>query len=98
MARNAEDGLALINGAIGGVVGLAIIVVGIRLATRRPSLNDELQEALDQHEFIVHYQPVIDLQENRCAGGEALIRWRHPQHGIVAPDVFIAPRHRRPAR
>jgi sensor c-di-GMP phosphodiesterase-like protein len=82
--------LAVINGAIGGIVGLALIVVSIHLAMRRPSLGDELQEALDQHEFIVHYQPVIDLQENRCAGGEALIRWRHPQRGIIAPDVFIA--------
>jgi sensor c-di-GMP phosphodiesterase-like protein len=82
--------LALINAAIGGIVGLAVVVVAIRLATRRPSLGDELREALDQHEFIVHYQPVMDLQENRCAGGEALIRWRHPQRGIVKPDVFIA--------
>jgi sensor c-di-GMP phosphodiesterase-like protein len=82
--------LAVINGAVGGIVGLALIVVGIRLATRRPSLGDELREALDQNEFIVHYQPIIDLHENRCVGGEALIRWRHPQRGIVAPDVFIA--------
>ena len=82
--------LALINAAIGGIVGLAVVAVAIRLATRRPSLGDELREALDQHEFIVHYQPVMHLQENRCAGGEALIRWRHPQRGIVAPDVFIA--------
>jgi sensor c-di-GMP phosphodiesterase-like protein len=69
---------------------LIIIAVGLRLATRRPSLGDDLCEALDQQEFIVHYQPVIDLQENRCTGAEALIRWRHPQRGIVAPDVFIA--------
>lgn len=82
--------LALINAAIGGIVGLAVVAVAIRLAMRRPSLGDELREALDQHEFIVHYQPVMDLQENRCAGGEALIRWRHPQRGIVKPDVFIA--------
>jgi c-di-GMP phosphodiesterase len=82
--------LALINAAIGGIVGLAVVTVAIRLAMRRLSLGDELREALDQHEFIVHYQPVMDLQENRCAGGEALIRWRHPQRGIVSPDVFIA--------
>jgi sensor c-di-GMP phosphodiesterase-like protein len=81
--------LAIINGGIGGIVGLAIIAVGIRLATRRPSLGDELREALDQHEFVVHYQPVIDLRENRCTGAEALIRWRHPKRGIIQPDVFI---------
>jgi sensor c-di-GMP phosphodiesterase-like protein len=82
--------LALINSAIGGVVGLAVVIVAIRLAMRRLSLGDELQEALDQQEFVIHYQPVMDLQANRCAGGEALIRWRHPQRGIVSPDVFIA--------
>lgn len=82
--------LAVVNGAIGGVAGLIIIAVGLRLATRRPSLGDELREALEQREFIVHYQPIVDLQENRCTGAEALIRWRHPQRGIVAPDVFIA--------
>jgi sensor c-di-GMP phosphodiesterase-like protein len=82
--------LGVINAAIGGIVGLAIVAVAIRLAVRRLSLGDELREALDQHEFIVHYQPVMDLRENRCAGGEALIRWRHPQRGIVSPDVFIA--------
>jgi c-di-GMP phosphodiesterase len=82
--------LTLINAAIGGMVGLVVVAVAIRLAMRRPSLGDELREALDQNEFIVHYQPVMNLQENRCVGAEALIRWRHPQRGVVAPDVFIA--------
>ncbi|MBK8176577.1 MAG: EAL domain-containing protein [Rhodospirillales bacterium] len=82
--------LAAINGVIGGAVGFVIILVAVRLAIRRPSMGDELREALDQQEFIVHYQPIIDLHANRCAGAEALIRWRHPKRGILPPDVFIA--------
>jgi len=49
-----------------------------------------LKDALDNHEFEVFYQPVIDLQNDRCVGAEALLRWRHPERGLVPPDLFIA--------
>src|SRR5581483_10904792 len=39
--------------------------------------------------FEVHYQPVIDLQDNRIRGCEALLRWRHPQRGTISPADFI---------
>ena len=55
----------------------------------RLQLSGELRRALDQQEFELYYQPQIDLRQRRVVGVEALIRWRHPQHGILLPDQFI---------
>ncbi|MBT2655282.1 EAL domain-containing protein [Bacillus sp. ISL-18] len=55
----------------------------------RLELENELRKALDKEEFILHYQPIIDLSTDKLAGVEALIRWIHPQHGQVPPDHFI---------
>ena len=45
--------------------------------------------ALVNHEFFLVYQPTIDLRTNALAGVEALIRWRHPTHGVIGPDQFL---------
>ena len=55
----------------------------------RTELKGELQLALDRHEFVVHYQPRVDLLSGRIVSAEALIRWQHPQRGMVPPDQFI---------
>ena len=55
----------------------------------RPSLASELPRALEQNQFFLEYQPEIDLQTNAFAGVEALIRWRHPELGVVNPDSFV---------
>ncbi len=54
-------------------------------------LHDEqlLQTALDQNQFILHYQPQISFQTRQIVGVEALIRWRHPDKGIILPNEFI---------
>ncbi|MDO1581754.1 putative bifunctional diguanylate cyclase/phosphodiesterase [Rhizobium oryzicola] len=49
----------------------------------------DLREALRSDQFVVFYQPRYSVQENRIVGVEALIRWRHPEHGLVAPGHFI---------
>jgi len=49
----------------------------------------DLRRALDQHEFVLHYQPEIDLSTRRIVGLEALIRWEHPQFGLIPPMDFI---------
>jgi diguanylate cyclase (GGDEF)-like protein/PAS domain S-box-containing protein len=49
----------------------------------------DLRRALDRNEFMLYYQPIITLAEGKIIGLEALIRWRHPKRGIVAPDAFI---------
>ena len=49
----------------------------------------ELRAALRNHEFELHYQPQIDLASGAIAGAEALLRWRHPERGLIYPDAFI---------
>jgi len=49
----------------------------------------EFQRALEHNEFVVYYQPQIDLEAGRVIGVEALVRWRHPERGLIYPDDFI---------
>ena len=52
-------------------------------------LENRLRVALAVNEFVVHYQPKVDVSSNRITGLEALLRWRSPERGIVSPDDFI---------
>jgi diguanylate cyclase (GGDEF)-like protein/PAS domain S-box-containing protein len=52
-------------------------------------LETELRHALDRGELLAYYQPIIDLETRTLRGFEALARWRHPERGLVPPDVFI---------
>ena len=58
-------------------------------AALRGSLESELRLALDQHQLLVVYQPLVDLVDGRCTSVEALVRWQHPQRGLVSPIEFI---------
>jgi len=58
-------------------------------ATERLRLEAELRDALHGGAIEAHYQPQIDLATGRVIGAEALARWRHPEHGDIAPDRFI---------
>ena len=58
-------------------------------AEHRRHLENDLRQAVREQQFILFYQPIVDLQHNRLAGAEALIRWRHPEKGLVPPDKFI---------
>ncbi|RAI42950.1 diguanylate cyclase [Rhodoplanes roseus] len=49
----------------------------------------ELREALVRQEFEIHYQPIVDIATARPCAVEALVRWRHPHHGLIPPDKFI---------
>jgi len=53
------------------------------------SLENQLREAIDKGEFVLHYQPKIDLHSGKLTGAEALIRWQDPRSGLVAPGRFI---------
>ncbi|MDZ7676595.1 MAG: EAL domain-containing protein [Acidimicrobiales bacterium] len=55
----------------------------------RMGLRRDLADALQEDQFELHYQPVIDLQADELLGFEALLRWRHPGRGMVAPNDFI---------
>jgi EAL domain-containing protein (putative c-di-GMP-specific phosphodiesterase class I)/FixJ family two-component response regulator len=51
--------------------------------------RQDLQKALDRHEFVLAYQPKIECKSGATAGFEALVRWKHPDRGIIMPDDFI---------
>lgn len=53
------------------------------------ALETDLRRALDRKEFVLYYQPQLDLRSGGIAGAEALLRWQHPEHGLVSPDDFI---------
>jgi diguanylate cyclase (GGDEF)-like protein/PAS domain S-box-containing protein len=55
----------------------------------RFELESELRRAIDQAEFVLNYQPIVDLGSGELVGAEALIRWDHPTQGRIAPSVFI---------
>jgi diguanylate cyclase (GGDEF)-like protein len=64
---------------------------GMSTATQdRVRLESELHEALRKGQFELHYQPKVDTSTGRINSAEALIRWRHPQRGLVSPKDFIA--------
>jgi diguanylate cyclase (GGDEF)-like protein len=60
-----------------------------RLQERR-ALQSALTQALPRHEFVVEYQPIVNLADRRLLGAEALLRWRHPERGLLGPDEFVA--------
>ncbi len=52
-------------------------------------LNEELAAALQRDELVLHYQPILDLSSGTMVGVEALVRWSHPDHGLLSPGAFI---------
>ena len=58
-------------------------------ADARRTLEIDLRNALTRDEFELHYHPIVDIRTNEIANLEALIRWRHPERGLIAPVDFI---------
>lgn len=58
-------------------------------AMKRMTLEHDLRVAINRQEFIIYYQPIVDLHSRRLTGFEALIRWQHPVRGFVSPADFI---------
>ncbi len=56
----------------------------------RLDMHDEIRWALERQQFLLHYQPRVELCSGRVVGLEALLRWRHPSRGLLAPPSFIA--------
>jgi diguanylate cyclase (GGDEF)-like protein/PAS domain S-box-containing protein len=58
-------------------------------ANERLVLEGEVRRATERQEFVVYYQPQVDLRSGRIMGAEALVRWQHPQRGLVGPSEFL---------
>ncbi len=58
-------------------------------ATRQMTLESGLRKALDRQEFVLAYQPKVDIHNGKLVGMEALIRWKHPEKGFISPGEFI---------
>ncbi|HVF34923.1 MAG TPA: EAL domain-containing protein, partial [Candidatus Saccharimonadia bacterium] len=65
------------------------IEMNARLARRR-ALEDALRTAIDDRQFVLHYQPRVDLRNGALVGAEALVRWEHPDRGLVPPAEFVS--------
>jgi diguanylate cyclase (GGDEF)-like protein/PAS domain S-box-containing protein len=68
----------------------AVFDPSMRIRARtRLEMEAELRKAIESEAFELHYQPIVELADNRIVGFEALVRWRHPERGLVAPMDFI---------
>jgi diguanylate cyclase (GGDEF)-like protein len=82
--------LALYKAKAGGKNSFALFETAMQTAAQdRMKLEADLADALDGEQLYLVYQPMLDLESERVVGVEALLRWRHPQSGVIPPDVFI---------
>jgi diguanylate cyclase (GGDEF)-like protein len=89
LLRHAD--LAMLHAKSGGRGQVAFFAPAMNAEIRRRvELERELHHALDDNQFVLHYQPQLDLKLGRIVGAEALVRWMHPQRGLVPPAQFIA--------
>jgi len=88
LLRDAD--MAMYSAKFAGKGRWAVYAASMRGALiERLDLEAELQRALDHHEFVIHYQPLLSLAEAQIIGVEALVRWQHPHRGLLAPSDFL---------
>ena len=79
----------LFGGPITALCTGLLLSLFIRLSQQSQRVDHELSIGLRNQEFVVHYQPIINLETGECIGSEALLRWYHPVQGVLLPDLFI---------
>lgn len=89
LMRHADSALTQAKQAGRNTWRLADVNLNNRLLERL-RVESALRRAVAQHEFVLHYQPVIDLRSSRVVGAEALVRWQTPDRGLLLPGDFIA--------
>ncbi len=88
LLRSAEMALSEVKRAGGGRVRVYCKRIDASLRARK-TLERDLRQAIDNGDFLLHYQPQIDLRSGRIGGVEALLRWPHRTQGMVPPATFI---------
>jgi diguanylate cyclase (GGDEF)-like protein len=58
-------------------------------SVRRLNVLSDIRHALTGDEIVVHYQPIVDLDDRTVKGAEGLVRWQHPEHGLIPPGAFV---------
>ncbi|MDA7087196.1 EAL domain-containing protein [Pseudomonas sp. SA3-5] len=76
-AKRSGDGYALYKGDLD------------RECAKHLTLMSDLRRAIDGNQLLLHYQPKLQIATNKVCGSEALVRWQHPQHGLLPPNEFI---------
>lgn len=71
------------------LLAVATSLLCYRMLVRPLTPGEQLKKALAQHEFVPYIQPIIDITTHRIKGGEILMRWIHPDAGLIPPDQFI---------
>lgn len=74
---------------VGAAISSVIITTILAVTRRRLSLPGELAAAVRKRQFVVHYQPIIELHTGLCVGAEALVRWQQADGTLVGPDLFM---------
>lgn len=74
---------------VGSFIAAFIVALVVFFSRRRLSPRGELEIGIHRREFIVHYQPIVELSTGVCVGAEALVRWQWPSGTMVRPDLFI---------
>jgi diguanylate cyclase (GGDEF)-like protein/PAS domain S-box-containing protein len=87
LLRNAE--IALRKGKVSGDRYTLFAQKMSDTAVLKPTLESQLRDAIDNEEFVLHYQPKVNLVSSKLTGAEALIRWNDPRRGLVPPAQFI---------
>ena len=88
LIRNADAAMYQVKDR--GRFGFAFYTPELTLkATERVRLENDLHKALDLNQFVLHYQPQVELSTGRLTGVETLVRWIHPENGLLYPSAFI---------
>jgi diguanylate cyclase (GGDEF)-like protein/PAS domain S-box-containing protein len=94
---DAEDGRALLKNSDAAMYesksarhgGYAVYATPSARSAEQPSFTHRLRDAVRNERWVLHYQPIVDLADGTLAGAEALLRWRRPKGGLLAPKEFL---------
>ncbi|WAC29083.1 EAL domain-containing protein [Ancylobacter sp. SL191] len=89
LLRNSDQAMYLAK-SVGGNTVRFFAADMAPLASQRAQMESDMRDALKRREFLLHYQPLVDLRSGDVIGTEALLRWAHPQHGLLAPGAFLS--------